>query len=98
MRISVIGCGHLGAVHASCLAETGFEVIGIDVDQGKIDTLSVGRSPFHEPGLDDLLARNIEAGRLRFTTDYGGAAALADAHFICVGTTEALSGRLFDHT
>ncbi|SHJ77054.1 UDPglucose 6-dehydrogenase [Nocardiopsis flavescens] len=88
MRVSVIGCGHLGAVHAACLAETGSEVIGIDVDRAKVDTLAAGRSPFHEPGLDDLLARNIAAGRLRFTTDHGEAAAFADVHFICVGTPQ----------
>ena len=87
-RISVIGTGYLGATHAACMAELGFEVVGLDVDRAKVESLSAGRVPFYEPGLEEVLVRNLEAGRLRFTTDYDEAAAFADVHFICVGTPQ----------
>ncbi|GHG56128.1 UDP-glucose 6-dehydrogenase [Flavimobilis marinus] len=88
MRISVIGCGYLGAVHAACMAEVGHDVVGIDVDAAKVALLSAGQAPFHEPGFNEVLARNVAAGRLRFSTDF---ADLADAqvHFIGVGTPQA---------
>ncbi|GAA1728560.1 nucleotide sugar dehydrogenase [Microcella frigidaquae] len=85
MRISVIGCGYLGAVHAACMAELGHDVVGIDVDAAKVADLAAGRSPFFEPGLDDLLGSRH--GRLRFTTDIA-AAADARVHFIAVGTPQ----------
>ena len=69
MKISVIGCGYLGAVHAACMAELGHEVVGIDVDEAKIASLATGRAPFFEPGLPELLERALASGRLRFTTD-----------------------------
>jgi UDPglucose 6-dehydrogenase len=87
MRISVIGCGYLGAVHAACMAKLGHEVIGIDVDQRKIQELSEARAPFYEPGLQDLLKEVQETGRLSFTTDLSAAAGSA-VHFICVGTPQ----------
>jgi UDPglucose 6-dehydrogenase len=87
MRISVIGCGYLGAVHAACMAKLGHEVIGIDVDERKIAELSVGRAPFYEPGLDELLREVQETGRLSFTTDMASSAG-SDVHFICVGTPQ----------
>ncbi|GAB3485904.1 UDP-glucose dehydrogenase family protein [Nocardiopsis coralliicola] len=87
-KITVIGTGYLGATHAACMAELGFEVLGVDVDPAKIETLSAGRVPFYEPGLEEVLARNIEAGRLRFTADYDEAAEFGDIHFICVGTPQ----------
>lgn len=92
MRISVIGCGYLGAVHAACMAELGHDVVGLDVDEDKIAKLAAGVAPFHEPGFDAVLKRGVESGRLSFTTD---PAAIADAeiHFIAVGTPQ-LSGRL----
>ena len=77
-RLSVIGTGYLGATHAACMAELGFEVLGLDVDPAKVETLSGGRVPFYEPGLDDVLARNIDAGRLRFTTSWEEVGAFAD--------------------
>jgi UDPglucose 6-dehydrogenase len=92
LRISVIGTGHLGATHAACLAELGFEVIGVDSDRGKIARLNAGAAPFAEPGLDDLLHRHVGTGRLRFTTDIREAAAFCDVHFLCVGTPQAASG------
>ena len=87
MRISVIGCGYLGAVHAACMAQLGHEVIGIDVDERKIEALSEAKAPFYEPGLDELLRNVQETGRLIFTTDMAAAAG-SDVHFICVGTPQ----------
>jgi UDPglucose 6-dehydrogenase len=87
-RLSVIGTGYLGATHAICMASLGYDVIGVDVDEHKIDQLRHGRVPFFEPGLPELLAKTVETGRLRFTTDFGEAARAADVHFICVGTPQ----------
>jgi UDPglucose 6-dehydrogenase len=91
LRLTVIGTGYLGATHAACMAELGFEVLGMDVDEAKVATLRTGKVPFYEPGLDEVLARNIDAGRLRFTTSYEEAAAFGDVHFVCVGTPQQAS-------
>ncbi|MBM6620286.1 UDP-glucose/GDP-mannose dehydrogenase family protein [Micrococcaceae bacterium RIT802] len=93
LRISVIGTGYLGATHAACMAELGFEVVGVDVDQAKIDRLSQGELPFHEPGLPELLVKHVRSGRLRFTTDYAEVGEWADVHFIGVGTPERAADR-----
>ena len=97
MKLSVIGCGYLGAVHAAAMASLGHTVVGIDVDQAKIDKLAAGETPFFEPGLDEILRAGIESGRLTFSTDY---AALADAevHFIGVGTPQRRDGQGADMT
>lgn len=87
MRISVIGCGYLGAVHASAMAELGHEVVGIDVDASKITALSEGRTPFFEPGLPEVLTSAMASGRLRFSTDIADAAG-AEVHFVAVGTPQ----------
>lgn len=87
MRLSVIGCGYLGAVHAASMASLGHEVIGIDVDQRKIDALRAGQAPFYEPGLPELLTEVGATGRLTFSADMADAAG-ADVHFICVGTPQ----------
>jgi UDPglucose 6-dehydrogenase len=87
-RITVLGTGYLGATHAVCMAELGFEVLGIDVDAAKIGQLSQGNVPFFEPGLEPLLRKNLETGRLRFTTSYPEVAAFGDVHFLCVGTPQ----------
>lgn len=87
MRITVIGCGYLGAVHAACMAKLGHDVVGIDVDQLKIQELSAARAPFYEPGLTDLLREVQETGRLSFTTDMAAAAGRS-VHFVCVGTPQ----------
>lgn len=87
MRISVIGCGYLGAVHAACMAKLGHEVVGIDVDARKIEELSAARAPFYEPGLEALLRDVQDTGRLSFTTD-PSAAEGSSVHFICVGTPQ----------
>lgn len=88
MRLTVFGTGYLGATHAACMAELGHEVVGVDVDPGKVAKLSDGVVPFYEPGLEEVLRRNLIAGRLRFTTSYAEAAAHADAHFLGVGTPQ----------
>ena len=87
MKLSVIGCGYLGAVHAASMAQLGHEVIGVDTDPDKIALLSAGRAPFFEPGLDDLLASLQDSGRLRFTTDISEIVG-ATAHFVAVGTPQ----------
>lgn len=87
MRLSVVGCGYLGAVHAACMAVLGHEVVGIDVDPEKVEALSQGRAPFFEPGLPEVLASATASGRLRFTTDIAEAAG-SDVHFVCVGTPQ----------
>lgn len=87
MRISVFGCGYLGAVHAACMASLGHEVVGVDVLEEQVAALSAGRPPFHEPGLEKVLAEALATGRLRFTTDPAEAAG-ARVHFICVGTPQ----------
>ncbi|MDQ0679602.1 UDPglucose 6-dehydrogenase [Arthrobacter pascens] len=88
MKISVIGCGYLGAVHAATLASMGHTVVGIDVDATKVDQLGRGLAPFFEPGLDELLQDGRATGRLTFTTDVAKAAG-AQVHFLCVGTPQA---------
>src|SRR3712207_2723233 len=87
MKVSVVGCGYLGAVHAASMAELGHEVVGIDVDEPKIATLKQARAPFYEPGFEELLARTLATGRLRFSTDISDAAA-SQVHFVCVGTPQ----------
>lgn len=87
MRISVIGCGYLGAVHAACMAKLGHEVVGIDVDERKIGELSAGRAPFFEPELEQLLQQVQATGRLTFTTEMS-AAERSSVHFVCVGTPQ----------
>jgi UDPglucose 6-dehydrogenase len=88
MRISVIGCGYLGATHAACMAELGFEVLGLEVDLEKLATLQKGSVPFFEPGLEDLLKKHVDSGRLRFTDSPAEAGRFGDVHFICVGTPQ----------
>ena len=87
-RLTVLGTSYLGATHAACMAELGFEVLGVDVDEEKVAHLQAGRLPFHEPGLQPLLQRGLESGRLRFTTSYEDAAEFGDVHFLCVGTPQ----------
>src|SRR6201990_2181623 len=88
MRCAVFGTGYLGATHAAGMAELGHEVVGVDIDPGKVAKLAAGDVPFYEPGLRKMLTDNIAAGRLRFTTDYDLAAEFADVHFLGVGTPQ----------
>ncbi|MCV2395090.1 UDP-glucose/GDP-mannose dehydrogenase family protein [Actinotalea sp. M2MS4P-6] len=87
MRMSVIGCGYLGAVHAAAMAELGHEVVGVDVDAQKVALLAAGQAPFFEPGLPELLTEVGATGRLTFTTDMAAVQGAA-VHFICVGTPQ----------
>lgn len=87
-QIAVFGTGYLGATHAACMAELGHDVLGVDIDDAKLAKLAAGELPFFEPGLPDVLRRNIEAGRLHFTTSYRQAAEFADVFFIAVGTPQ----------
>ncbi len=91
MRVSVIGTGYLGATHAACLASWGHDVVGVDTDAERVEVLARGRTPFHEPGLAELLAEGVASGRLRFSSD-PGAARDADLHFLCVGTPQSADG------
>jgi len=88
MRISVIGTGYLGAVHAACMASLGHEVVGYDVDSAKVEALSRGVSPFFEPGFEELLESALATGQLRFTGSAKEAVRGARLHFICVGTPQ----------
>lgn len=88
MRLTVIGTGYLGAVHAACMADIGHEVLGVDIDAEKIAALGEGRVPFFEPGLQDVLRRTVGSGRLRFSTSLDEAADFGDVHFVCVNTPQ----------
>ncbi len=88
MKMSVIGTGYLGATHAAAMAEIGHEVLGVDVDEAKIERLSKGEVPFFEPGLPELLGKHVQSGALRFTTSMKEAAEFGDIHFVCVGTPQ----------
>ena len=92
MRLSVIGCGHLGAVHAACMADIGHEVLGVDINEVKTGILKSGKAWFREPGLDEMLSRNVAAGRLRFTTSFAAAAEFAAVHFLGVATPGLAAG------
>ena len=94
----MLGTGYLGATHAAGMAELGHEVLGVDVDEAKIAALSAGRAPFHEPGLNELLATHVASGRLRFTTSLAEAAEFADLHFLCVGTPQRVDSEAADLT
>ncbi|MGI5292667.1 UDP-glucose dehydrogenase family protein [Nonomuraea polychroma] len=96
MRVSVIGCGHLGAPHAAAMAELGHEVTGVELDPEKCKALATGVPPIYEAGFAELLATHTSTGRLRFTTDLAEAADFADLHFIAVGTPLREDGRGYD--
>jgi UDPglucose 6-dehydrogenase len=88
LRITVLGTGYLGATHAACLAELGFDVLGLDTNEAQVGALAAGKLPFHEPELEKLLEAALRSGRLRFSTSYKDAAAFGDVHFVCVGTPQ----------
>jgi len=92
MRITMVGTGYVGLVTGTCLANTGNDVTCLDVDQRKIDLLKGGTSPIYEPGLDELVDRNVRAGRLHFTTDKVAAYRSAEIIFVCVGTPSDEAG------
>src|SRR5512139_2173381 len=86
MRITMIGTGYVGLVSGACFSDFGHDVICVDKDIAKIDALERGVMPIFEPGLGQLVERNVRGGRLSFTTDFAGGVAGADAIFIAVGT------------
>jgi len=90
-RVTVVGTGYLGLTHAVCLADLGHEVLAIDVDEQKIAKAASGEAPFFEPGLEPLLRKTLDAGRLRFTTSFAEVGAFGEVHFLCARA--ALSDR-----
>lgn len=84
MKITMIGAGYVGLVSGTCFADFGHRVVCVDLDQSKIDALLAGIMPIYEPGLAELVAANVAAGRLSFTTDLAAGVAGADAVFIAV--------------
>ena len=92
LRISVIGTGYLGLTHAVCMADLGHQVLAIDVDADKIAKAAAGEVPFFEPGLEPVLRKNLDAGRLRFTDSFAEIGEFADVHFVCVGTPQVKDG------
>ncbi len=92
MKLTMVGSGYVGLVTGACFAETGNEVISLDVDERKIAMLNRGESPIYEPGLSEMIQRNADAGRLEFTTDKTAAYKDAEVIFICVGTPSDTDG------
>ena len=86
MKVVMIGAGYVGLVSGSCFAEFGAEVVCVDVVQEQLDALNAGVGPIYEPGLDDLVARNVRAGRLAFSTELTAHVGDADLIFMAVGT------------
>jgi UDPglucose 6-dehydrogenase len=92
MQVAVIGAGHVGLVTAACLARIGHDVVANDDDPAKLELLAAGRPWFHEPGLAELVAEGLAAGRLRFTADKGEAVRHGEVIFVCVGTPSRADG------
>ncbi len=92
MKIGVVGTGYVGLVAAACFAENGNSVIGVDIDEAKIQALLKGQIPIYEPGLAEIVVQNVAEGRLRFTTDIGVAVKECDVLFIAVGTPQDEDG------
>jgi UDPglucose 6-dehydrogenase len=88
MRVTAIGIGYLGLTHAVCMADLGHQVLAIDVDEEKVAKAARGESPFFEPGLEPLLRKNLDTGRLRFTTSFAEIGEFGEVHFLCVGTPQ----------
>ncbi len=91
-NIAVIGTNYVGLVTAACFAELGNQVIGIDIDPGKVERLGRGQLPIYEPGLEEIVVQNLKAGRLRFTLDYDDGLRAAEFAFVCVGTPSGIEG------
>lgn len=93
LRVTVIGTGYLGLTHAVCMADLGHQVLAIDADTEKTAKAAAGETPFFEPGLEPLLRKNLESGRLRFTNSFAEIGEFGDVHFLCVGTPQAPDGQ-----
>ena len=89
MRVAIVGTGYVGLVAGTCFAESGNDVVCLDIDEKKIERLRLGEVPIYEPGLAELMSRNVADGRLRFTTEYSEAIPDVDVAFIAVGTPPA---------
>jgi UDPglucose 6-dehydrogenase len=96
MRITVIGCGYLGATQAAAMADLGHEVLGMEIDPDRRAALGRGEIPMYEPHLAELLGRAVESGQLRFTDSYAEVAAFGEVHFVCVGTPQQQEGLAAD--
>ena len=94
MRLSIFGLGYVGCVSAACFAKEGHEVVGVDVNQVKVDIINGGRSPIVEPGIEELINEAVGAGRLRATTDTAAAVADSDVSLVCIGTPSHHNGSL----
>lgn len=94
MRLSVFGIGYVGCVSAACFAKAGHDVIGVDLNQTKVDIINSGKSPIVEAGIDELIAAMVAGGRLRATSDSAGAIMNSDASLVCVGTPSNANGSL----
>jgi UDPglucose 6-dehydrogenase len=92
LQVTVIGTGYLGLTHAVCMADLGHHVLAIDADLDKLERAAAGHVPFFEPGLEVLLRKNLDAGRLRFTNSYPEIGAFGEVHFVCVGTPQRQDG------
>jgi len=91
-NIAVIGTNYVGLVTAACFAELGNQVVGVDIDPGKVERLGRGQLPIYEPGLEEIVVQNLKAGRLRFTLDYNEGLKKAEFAFVCVGTPSGVEG------
>jgi len=94
MKLSVFGIGYVGCVSAACFAKAGHEVIGVDLNPTKVEIINSGKSPIVEAGIDELIAAQVAAGRLRATTDSADAIMNSDASLVCVGTPSNANGSL----
>jgi len=94
MRVSVFGLGYVGVVSAAALAEAGHTVVGVDTNLDKVEMVNAGRSPIIEPGVEDLVARGVSAGRIRATTSAEDAVRDTEVSIVCVGTPSASNGSL----
>lgn len=92
MRVSVIGSGYVGLVAGTCFADSGNDVVCVDIDQRKVEALKAGRIPIYEPGLEELVTKNAKEDRLTFTTDLAAAVSASQVVFIAVGTPEGETG------
>src|SRR5262245_48687495 len=92
--IALFGLGYVGTVSGACFAARGHRVIGVDLDRGKVDAINAGTSPVIEQGVDELVRRGVEAGRLEATTDAAAAVRAAELSLVCVGTPSRENGGL----
>ena len=92
MKITVIGAGYVGLIQSVCLADFGFKITCVEKDFGKLEQLKFGKLPFYEPGIENLLKKNLKSKRLNFTNEYRDSITQADVIFICVGTPPKKNG------